>query len=193
MLTPLHITTWVLDYRYAILFPLIVIEGPITMIIAGYLSSLGFLSLVVTYIIAVVGDLAGDSAYYAIGRWGSMGFIDRYGKYIGLSRAGVAKLEQRFERQGGKILLAGKATHVIGGAFLVAAGLVKMPYGQFLWFNFLATLVKALGLILIGYYFGAAIDLINHGLSVAGLAMIAIGLVTVGWLLARQRTSKRTQ
>ena len=39
------VLTWLLAYRYVILFPLVVIVGPIVTILAGFLASLGQFNL----------------------------------------------------------------------------------------------------------------------------------------------------
>ena len=56
-------------YSYLILFPLVVVEGPIVTIIAGFLVSLGFMDFIPTYLTIVSGDLVGDFVYYSAGRW----------------------------------------------------------------------------------------------------------------------------
>lgn len=57
-------------YKYFFLFPIVVVEGPIITVIAGFLSSLGYLNIIIAYLVVVAGDIVGDSAYYAIGFYG---------------------------------------------------------------------------------------------------------------------------
>ncbi len=65
-----EIVEWLSEYRYFALLPLAVAERPIVTIIAGYLSSVGRLSLLVVLPVVIVGDLVGDSLLYFTGRWG---------------------------------------------------------------------------------------------------------------------------
>ena len=44
-MNPATVISWLLAYRYAILFPLVIIEGPIVTILAGFLASLGQFNL----------------------------------------------------------------------------------------------------------------------------------------------------
>jgi membrane protein DedA with SNARE-associated domain len=71
MLIPLPDILIILEkYKYWLIFPIVIIEGPIIVVISGFLVYLGFLNAYITYIILVIGDSIGDSMYYAIGRYG---------------------------------------------------------------------------------------------------------------------------
>lgn len=168
-----------IQYKYFILFPIVVVEGPIVTVIAGFVSSIGYMGLFAAYVIVVFGDLTGDALYYVMGRWGRERFLNRWGKYIGLSLERVVSIEKHFEKHGSKTLLIGKLAHGIGAIFLVAAGLVKMPFSKFIFANFTATLIKSLALLLIGYFFGKAIIKINSILEFISAISISVGIIVV--------------
>ncbi len=167
-----------MTYRYFVLFPLSVLEGPIVTILAGFLSSLGYLDIWLVYALVVLGDLVGDSLFYAIGFWGREQVISRWGHHFGITMDKIKKLEEHWTQYGGTSLVIGKISHAIGAVFLIAAGMARMPFGSFLWFNFVATIPKSLVLILIGYYFGHAYvqlsKYLHYSVLVAG---ILIGLL----------------
>jgi membrane protein DedA with SNARE-associated domain len=166
---------WIFGYGYPALFILAVIEGPIVTVIAGFFASLGYLNFFIAYPVIVAGDLGGDVIYYLIGRFGGIRFINKWGKYIGLGPDEILALEKHFEKHGRRLLFIGKMSHGIGGAFLVAAGLVKMPFGEFFSSNFLATLAKSLILLLIGFFFGHALVGVNSVLEKISVVLIGAG------------------
>ncbi|MDO8557506.1 MAG: DedA family protein [Candidatus Jorgensenbacteria bacterium] len=168
-----------LHYKYLILFPIVVVEGPIVTVIAGLVVATGFMNLFIAYAVIVIGDLAGDAIYYAIGRYGREKFLNRWGKYIGLKPDVIARIETHFEKHGGKTLLFGKLAHGIGAIFLVAAGLVRMPFLKFLGANMVATLLKSLALLLVGFYFGEAVRKANSILEFIGALSISIGIIAI--------------
>ena len=170
---------WLLHFRYLALFPIVVAEGPIATILAGFFCSLGYLNFILAYLIIVAGDITGDAAYYAIGRWGREKFIGRWGKYIGRPLERIDNIEKHFQKHGSKTLFIGKMAHGIGAIFLVAAGLVRMPFIKFISANFIATLFKSLILLLIGYFFGQAIVKINSVLEFISAASISAGLIAI--------------
>jgi membrane protein DedA with SNARE-associated domain len=170
-------------YKYILLFPISIVEGPIVSVIAGLLCSTGVLSLPVVYAVLIAGDMVGDTLYYSIGRWGGRPFIKKWGYIFGLHENRVIAMENHFKNHPGKTLLVGK-TQAIGGLFLAAAGLSKMSYPLFMWFNLIGTTVKSLILLLIGYSIGHAYKLIDKYLgyyaiiaSVIFMAGIAICLL----------------
>src|SRR3989338_6363855 len=59
-----------LTYKYLILIPLSIIEGPIVTVIAGFLVTLKFFNLFLIYIIMVAGDVVGDGIAYSFGYFG---------------------------------------------------------------------------------------------------------------------------
>ncbi len=169
-----------IHYRYILLFPIMVVEGPIITIIAGFLVSLGSLDFPITYAVAVTADLAGDTLYYLVGRFGANRVVDRWGKYLAVSWEQIDKLKRHFERHVGRTLLMGKLTHGAGGLILLAAGVAEVPYLLFFWFNLLGTLPKSLVLLLVGYYFGHGYQSINRYLN--EVALLTICLVMLGGL-----------
>ncbi|MBU2219654.1 DedA family protein [Patescibacteria group bacterium] len=172
---------WLSDYKYLALFPLAVAEGPIITVIAGFFASLGYLNFWLAYIIIIIGDLVGDAVHYSFGRFGGRAFIDRWGKYLGVGPKQIGAIERQFDKRGDKLLFIGKMSQGIGGAFLVAAGLIKMPFSKFIFANLLATLIKSLLLLLLGFYFGHALSTINTYLE--KITLFSLGAAIFGVLI----------
>lgn len=147
-----------LQYKYFIIFPIAVIEGPVINIICGFLASTGHLEFWFVYIILVVADMVGDVLFYLAGFWGGNKFIEKWGRFLRINEDQVLKMENGFVRHGGKILLTGKLTQVAGGPILVAAGVVKYNFSLFFWYNLIGTVIKSFLLLLAGYYAGYAYE-----------------------------------
>jgi membrane protein DedA with SNARE-associated domain len=121
---------FIIQYKYALIFPVATIEGPIITLVSGFLISLGILSFLPTLLVVFAGDLISDSFYYAIGKRGRA-FVERI-KFLRISPARLEKVERHFEKHPGKTLLISKASYGVGSLFLVAAGISKMTYQKFL-------------------------------------------------------------
>lgn len=167
---------WLLHYKYFLFFPIVVIEGPIITIIAGFLSSLNQMNFYIAYALAIAGDLTGDSMYYCLGRWGGSSYLARRIKYLGLTKERAAHLEGYFSRHVGKTLVLTKFTQGIGFAVLTAAGLAKVPYRKFLWYNLLPTIPKSFVLLLIGFYYGKAYLRIDEYINYVSFAIFSLAL-----------------
>lgn len=165
------------QYRYYILFPAAVIEGPITAVIGGFFASLGILNAWLVYLFLILGDLVGDSFLYLMGRFGKRTFLTRYGRYVGMTPEREERLEARFAHRPWKPFLIGKTVSGAGSAILFAAGAVRMSYVRFFLLSFLITAVKSLILLAIGYYFGQFYYQINNILLYIALGFTLILLI----------------
>ena len=129
-MTTATVIGWLLAYRYVILFPLVVIEGPIVTILAGFLASLGQFNLFICYPLIVVADVIGDLFMYAQGRWGGKPAVERWGHHFGIKPEIIVRLEEHFKKHPGKTLIFGKISHFFGGPVLIAAGMARMPLSE---------------------------------------------------------------
>ncbi|MBI2464250.1 DedA family protein [Candidatus Peregrinibacteria bacterium] len=172
-------------YKYVLLFPLAVIEGPMVTVLAAFLASLGYFNTYYVYGLVVLGDIVGDALYYALGKWGGRKFINRWGKYIGIQTERMGRLEQHFAHHSRKTLIIGKLTQT-GAITLVLAGIVKMPFLEFLIFNLIPTVPKSLLLVYIGYYFGKIYATVNDYIAKISIVLIILGIILL-WRLFFQR------
>jgi len=188
--SPDQIISLLVQYQYYILFPLVVVEGPLVTIIAGFLASLGYFNLIALYALVVMADLVGDSLYYVIGRLGREHLIEKWGRFVGITLNSIERVERHFEKHQGKTLIFGKLSHAIGGVILVAAGIARIPYRDFLFFNFLATLPKSLILLFIGFYFGQAFRQISKYLDYTAFLLVLAAVILIAIYFIIQKIAK---
>ena len=174
-----QIMALLIQYKYILLFPAAIIEGPIVTIIAGFFSSIGYLNIFLASLVIISGDLSGDIIYYFVGRYGRKGFIEKWGRFVGVTKQKIEKMEKHFENHAGKTLILGKLAHGVGTYFLLAAGVAKVPFRKFLWFNFISTVPKTIILILIGFYFGQAYAKIGRYLDYTAIGFISLGFIFI--------------
>lgn len=167
----------IIHFRYGLLFPAVIIEGPIATIIAGLLTAHGQLGFAVSYLVVVVADTVADLGYYAIGAFGKTKISQRLRPRIGITPERLSALRTDFLLHGWKAFLTGKILHGPGIAILVAAGAARVPLPRFLGYNVTITLVKSLVFLLIGYYFGQALGLFKQYLDL--YALLASGVVVI--------------
>jgi membrane-associated protein len=167
-------------YSYLVLFPLVVIEGPVVTIIAGFLVSLGFMDFIPTYLTVISGDLTGDFLYYSAGRWWLNKTYKGILKFFRINMEVVHKLERSIKKNKGPFLFFGKLSHAVGGLILFAAGSAGIPIKEFMWFNFLATLPKSLILLAVGYYFGSTVSNFRKYLDFTVLGLFVFTLLLIG-------------
>jgi membrane protein DedA with SNARE-associated domain len=141
----------------------------------------------------VAGDVTGDFAWYAAGRWGRHTVDWKWGKYIGITPERLALVERHFERHSGKTLLLGKVTQGVGALILVGAGAARMRAGRFMVFNLIVTVPKSLALLLFGYYFGKAYGQASSVLDYAALASVLVVVIAFMAYIIPRRFARRLQ
>ncbi len=179
------------QYRYFLLFPITVAEGPIITVIAGYLCRLGFFYWPTAYLIVVGGDLAGDILYYLAGRWGRYQFIEKWGHYLGIKAQKVKDMQKIFERHSANALFFGKFTLGIGGVIILAAGASRVSFRKFIGYCTLGTLPKSALLMLIGAYFGYAYLAISKYFDYTAIITVAVAFVIAGGYYLLERYAKK--
>ncbi|MDO8676322.1 MAG: DedA family protein [Candidatus Azambacteria bacterium] len=186
-----QIIALLVSYKYLILFPLAIAEGPIITVIAGFLSSLGRFNIYAVYAVVVAGDVVGDGVYYAFGYYGRQKFTERWGRLVGITTERVLRLEKHFEKHSGKTLVIGKLSHAVGGVVLVAAGMAKVRFWKFIWYNFISTLPKSLILLLIGFYFGETYNKINKYFDYTAIGTISLAVIFFVTYFVVRKVSKK--
>ncbi|HRY82389.1 MAG TPA: DedA family protein [Candidatus Moranbacteria bacterium] len=165
-------------YGYAIMLPLMIIEGPIVTIIAAMLASLGAFNVFIVLILSVIGDMGGDIILYGLGYKFGMGFVRRVGKYIGITENLVLRMENYFLHHGGKTIFAVKATTGLCWATFTAAGIVKMNFRKFVKYSFLGGVVWSGFLVAMGYFYGYLWREIQVYIKWIGWAIFGIAIVS---------------
>lgn len=164
----------------------------VVMPVAGALTATGHLShLWLTIVVAVAGELAGGSAGYAIGRFGGVPIIERYGKYVHVTHERLGVVHRFFERWGAFAVFVCRFLPVVRGVVAIPAGIAEMNLGLFYLWTFLGSLVFCSVLILLGNALGAHLDAVLPLLrssAYVGLAVVVVATVAIAFAVrARSR------
>lgn len=103
----------------------------------------------------------------------------------------MEQLEKHFEKHTGKTLIIGKLAQVVGAVVLVAAGIARVPFRKFIWYNFIATLPKSLILLLIGYYSGESYVKISSYLDYTAIGTVVVAVIFIVIYFMMRRVSKK--
>jgi membrane-associated protein len=166
-----------IEYKYAILFPALIIEGPMATLLAAFLSSAAggnILNIIFVFYIVVVADIVGDVFYYSIGRFGKRYIIKKWGRQIGISDDKLIRFENYFKKHGVKTLALAKVSHGIGWAAMVGAGSAHMPFQRFIVVSSVVSIPKSLLLITLGYYYGKSYEILSQYISTTALMVTTI-------------------
>jgi membrane protein DedA with SNARE-associated domain len=138
---------------------------------------------------AIVAAILGDNFGYWIGRRGGRKFIERRGKYIGMSTERLTTVEAYFRKHGPRTIFVARFISGLRVVAALAAGATHVPWPTFLFYNAAGAVAWGTTMAFLGYLFGQSWSLLEHWVGGAGLVLI--GLVAAVFLfvvLRRQRT-----
>ena len=148
--------------------------------VAGGLAATGHLSAVwLTIVVAVLGELAGGTLGYLIGRFGGRPLIDRYGRYLHLSHANLDRVQAFFEKYGSFSIFICRFVPVIRGIISIPAGLAEMNLLHFYAWYAIGSTIFCGGLVLLGAELGGHLDSVLPLLHRAGLLTLAAAVVII--------------
>lgn len=134
---------------------------------------------------AALGAIMGDNIGYYVGRTGGRAFVGRFGRYFFIKLEHLDYAECFFQRHGAKTVFFGRFISIlrIFSAFL--AGVNRMEWRTFMFYNGLGGIVWAIYVGLLGYvagrYFHEHFDQVEAVARTVGWAGFAIAVViTIG-------------
>jgi len=116
-------------------------------------------SLPVTYTLVAgaygaLGCTIGSIIAYGVGMWGGRPFLDRYGKYILISRHDLDLADRWFDKSGSWVIFVSRLLPVVRTFISLPAGIAKMHFVKFLIYSFLGSFIWCTGLAYGGYQLG---------------------------------------
>jgi membrane protein DedA with SNARE-associated domain len=146
------------------------------------------LSIVGVVLAAFAGAAGGGIGGYWIGRTGGMGLVERYGRYLGVTRRRIARARAFFSEHGPKAVFTARFIAIVRMFAGVLAGVTRMPFGRFSLYNTLGALVWSALFGTLGYVFGNNLPHLEHLIGRTSLIVLAAVLV-LGMALWHRRAA----
>lgn len=132
------------------------LPGDSLLFTAGFLASQNWLDIRILIPLLFVAAVTGDSIGYAFGkRVGDKLFTKESSKFFNPNN--LKKAKEFFEQHGKKAIVLARFIPVVRTFTPIVAGVAKMNYRFFIIYNVLGGLLWAVGMLLLGYYFGQII------------------------------------
>ena len=152
------------------------------------------LSLALVIVVAILGELLGSAAGYAIGRYGGRTLVDKVGKYVLLTHKDLDRAEAWFSRRGEPVVLFGRFVPLLRSFVSFAAGLGEMALAKFSLFTIIGCAVWCTALCSLGYSLGSSYNHVLKAFSFAGYILAALAVVAIAvvfWHRLREYRSQR--
>jgi membrane-associated protein len=174
---------------YPIVFALIAIEtmgipvpGETALVTAGIVASRGRLEIEVVIALAAAAAILGDNVGFAIGRKLGRKLLTAPGPLLHHRRRVIAIGEPFFDRHGPKAVFLGRWVSGLRITAAWMAGVTKMPWPTFLFWNALGGIAWAISIGLLAYFVGHSAETIIHVAGLGGAAAVVLAGIVV-WLV----------
>lgn len=178
---------WGLAIGMAIESANIPLPSEIILPFGGYLVSTGRLTFWGAVMAGTLGGLGGSIVSYYIGLLGGRPFLQKYGRYVGISEKHFIQAERWFERYGEATVFFTRLMPVIRTFISLPAGIARMNIWRFIIYSFLGSLPWSILLVYLGVKLGQHWDALKpwfHRLDVIVAAGI-LALLAYWWIRRR--------
>jgi membrane protein DedA with SNARE-associated domain len=183
------VTHFIENYGLFFVFGIVCLEsaglwlpGETALIAAAVYAANGHLSITAIIVVAAAAAIIGDNIGDWLGRGGGRRLLYKYARLRRLADKVLPPAERFFERHGGKAVFLAR---FFGGLRVTGAwmaGITRMSWWRFLFWNAAGGIVWAIGVSLLAFYAGKAVaDAIAHYGAYAG---IGLGILFVAGIAA---------
>jgi membrane protein DedA with SNARE-associated domain len=169
------------------------LPSEIIMPFSGYLVYTGRFSLLAVATFGALGCNLGSVLAYEIGYFGGRPLVERYGRYIFLSRRELDIADRFFERRGAVAVLIARLLPVIRTFIALPAGIARMPRLKFHTYTFVGSWPWCFVLAYIGMKLGERwqtdprLKVWFHRLDALILGIIVLAAIYFVWSHVRHR------
>src|SRR4051812_11491569 len=168
------------------------LPGETILLASGALVQQGYLDLGDVVAFGVLGATIGDQIGYWVGRKGGRPSVLRWGRYILITPERLGYAEEFFERHGGKAVFLARFVWGLRVFGALIAGLSRMRWRAFLFYNALGGAAWATAAVTVGYLLGGSFDLVEQWIGRATtllgplLALALIFYLSYRWVVGHR-------
>jgi membrane protein DedA with SNARE-associated domain len=160
---------------------------------SGYLVSTGRFNIHLVALAGAGGCLLGSWAAYFLGSWGGRPLVERYGRYVLISKRDLRWADSWFTRYGDWAIFFSRLLPVIRTFISLPAGVAKMRFWSFSIYTFLGSWIWSYALAYIGFYMGERWETLRsyfHQFDVIIGILVVIGAI---WYIRRHFKNQKEE
>ncbi|WP_377891113.1 DedA family protein [Alkalihalobacillus sp. R86527] len=149
--------SWLLTLGYpgiAIALMVEVIPSELVLAYGGYMVSKGHIHFTGAVVAGIIGGTIAQLFLYWLGRYGGRSFLEKYGKYIMISKKHMDLAEKWFEHNGVSVIFTARFIPIVRHAISIPAGIAKMSLIRFTLYTMLAMIPWSILFLYIGLKLG---------------------------------------
>lgn len=168
----------------------LIIPGETIILLACVYAGRGDLNIFIIVPLVILGAILGDNIGYWIGYKGGYPFALKYGKYFFVKKEYLAKAEQYYKEHGPKTVMVARFTAFLRGFAAVAAGISKMNYKKFFFYDAIGAILWSFVISIPGYFFGQNMQYLKKALDLIGIGILILFIILIVLHYLRRRKKK---
>ena len=162
---------------------------------AGYLVYKGELALLPVALVGALGNISGSTFMYLLGIRGGRPVIDKYGKYLHITKDKMDKVDRWFAKWGDELVFVAQLLPGVRTFISLPAGILKVNFPKFIIYTFLGAFLWCLVLAYTAYSLGEHWELLSSYIKrfehviFLGL-VIVVGFLVYKWMLNLKKDKK---
>ncbi len=167
------------------------LPGDSLLFTAGIFASQGFFNVWLLCLLTFIAAVLGDNVGYAFGkRVGPRIFTKKDSLFF--HQKYIDKSQDFFDKHGGKTLILARFTPIVRTFAPILAGVGKMEYKRFFFYNVIGAVIWAIGVTLLGYFLGSLIPNPDQYIIPGIIIIVAVSVLPSIWHVIRDRRATKT-
>lgn len=185
-----YIFIFIVAFFESFIFTGLILPGTLMLVAMGFIASQSPVNFTLLFAATSVAAILGDIANFYLGKTQGAGLIIALSGRFKLKTDYLKIGEDFFKAHGNKSVFIGRFIALIRPFIPFVAGIFKMPWGIFLFWNVLSGLIWAGLYLTLGYFFGTALQSIVEWSGRAGALLLIIAIFAVSTQLIKKKVTK---
>ncbi|MFA5359617.1 MAG: DedA family protein [Patescibacteria group bacterium] len=161
------------------------LPSEIIMPFAGFLVAQGRFSLLGVTLAGALGCVVGSIVAYVVGIYGGRAVIEKYGRYILVSKRDLNLADKFFNKYGSSAIFLSRLLPVVRTFISLPAGIARMNFTKFVVYTFLGSLPWCYALAYIGKKLGDNWDTLGVYFHRFDFVIVIVILLAAAWYIRR--------
>ena|SRR3989344_9247582 len=166
------------------------LPGDSLLFVAGFLASQGYFNIWLLAAVCLLGAVLGDSVGYAIGKKMGPRLFRREDSLL-FHKDNLNRAKTFYDRHGGLTIVLARFLPVIRTFAPILAGVGRMRYPLFFFYNIIGGILWVLGLTSLGFVLGNTVEDVDRYIIPVILGIIAVSIIPPAVHFLRKKENRR--
>jgi membrane-associated protein len=163
------------------------LPGDSLLFIAGVLNTKYLaISVWVLIILLIIAAILGTTVGYFFGKWAEF-YLKKRKENFFYKRKYLDMAQEFYSRYGMMAFIMGRFVPIVRTFVPILAGMVRIPFGKFFFFNFVGAAIWIITMVMAGHLLGRSFPTINEHLEIIVVGMVLVSAIPILFSWFRQR------